>query len=172
MLIDIREERPEDIPTIRSVNVEAFGQPQEANLIEMLRTNDGVRLSLVATTNEEQIVGHILYSPVTAVSGENKITGAGLGPMAVRPTHQRRGIGSKLIEFGTTRLRQGGCPFIVVLGHADYYPRFGFRRASDYGLRCQWNVPDNAFMALALNEAIVRDVSGLVEYRAEFSSVV
>jgi len=171
MLIDIREEQPEDTTTIRSVNIEAFGRPQEANLVETLRTNGGVLVSLVAT-NEDQIVGHILYSPVTVASGEKKITGAGLGPMAVRPAYQRRGIGSKLIEFGTTRLRQGGCPFIVVLGHADYYPRFGFRPASDYELTCEWNVPDNAFMALALNEAIIRDVSGLVEYRAEFSSVV
>jgi putative acetyltransferase len=171
MLTDIREEQPEDISTIRSVNIEAFGRPQEANLVETLRTTGGILLSLIAI-NEKQIVGHILYSQVTVGSGQKKVTGAGLGPMAVRPPYQRRGIGSNLIEFGTTRLRQGGCPFIVVLGHADYYPRFGFRRAIDYGLRCQWNVPDNAFMALALNEAIIRDVSGLVEYRAEFSSVV
>ena len=171
MLIDIREERPEDIPTIRSVNVEAFGQAQEAKLVETLRTNGGILLSLVAT-NQDQIVGHILYSPVTVGTGEKKITGAGLGPMTVRPAYQRRGIGSNLIEFGTTRLRQGGCPFIVVLGHADYYPRFGFRPASEYGLKCEWIVPDNAFMALALDESKIRDVSGLARYRGEFLSVV
>jgi putative acetyltransferase len=171
MLINIREERLEDIAMIRGVNIEAFGRSQEANLIEMLRTNGGILLSLLAT-NEDQIVGHILYSAVTVGSGERKIIGAGLGPMAVLPEYQRRGIGTKLIEFGTTRLKQSGCPFIVVLGHADYYPRFGFRPASDYGLKCEWSVPDNAFMALALNESKIRDLSGLAKYRAEFSSGV
>jgi putative acetyltransferase len=92
--------------------------------------------------------------------------------MAVRRAYQRRGIGSKLIEFGTARLREEGCPFIVVLGHADYYPRFGFRPASEYGLKCEWIVPANAFMALALDESKIRDVSGLARYRAEFLSVV
>jgi putative acetyltransferase len=170
-LIKIREERAEDIATIRRINIEAFGRPLEANLVEMLRTNGGVLLSLVATYGG-QVAGHILYSPVTAGSGEKKITGAGLGPMAVLPEYQRRGIGGKLIEFGVKRLRQSGCPFIVVLGQADYYPRFGFRPASEYGLKCEWSVPDNAFMALALDESKIEGLSGLAKYRAEFSSVV
>jgi putative acetyltransferase len=170
-LIKIREERAEDIATIRRINIEAFGRPLEANLVEMLRTNGGVLLSLVATYGG-QVAGHILYSPVTAGSGEKKITGAGLGPMAVLPEYQRRGIGGKLIEFGVKRLRQSGCPFIVVLGQADYYPRFGFRPASEYGLKCEWSVPDNAFMALALDESKIGGLSGLAKYRAEFSSVV
>jgi putative acetyltransferase len=170
-LINIREERPEDIATIRRINIKAFGRPLEANLVEMLRTNDGILLSLVATYGG-QVAGHILYSPVTAGSGEKKIAGAGLGPMAVLPEYQRRGVGGKLIEFGITRLKQSGCPFLVVLGHVDYYPRFGFRPASDYGLKCEWRVPDNAFMALALDESKIRGASGLIKYRAEFSSVV
>jgi putative acetyltransferase len=170
-LIIIREERPEDIATIRLVNLEAFGQPQEANLIEMLRTNGGILLSLVATYHS-QVIGHILYSPVTAGFSENKIGGAGLGPMAVLPEYQRQGVGGKLIEFGITRLKQSGCPFIVVLGHVDYYARFGFRSASDYGLKCEWSVPDNAFMALVLDESKIGGLSGLAKYRAEFSSVV
>ena len=169
--MNIRKEQPEDIAVIRGLNIEAFGRPQEANLIEMLRTNGGILLSLVAA-NEDQIVGHILYSPVTAGSGEKKIAGAGLGPMAVLPEYQRRGIGAKLIEFGTTRLKQSGCPFIVVLGHAEYYPRFGFRPASEYGLKCEWNVPDSAFMAVVLDESKIRGLSGFTKYREEFSSVV
>jgi putative acetyltransferase len=92
--------------------------------------------------------------------------------MAVLPEYQRQGTGGKLVDFGITRLKQSGCPFIVVLGHADYYPRFGFRPASHYGLRCEWNVPDNAFMALALDESKIRDLSGLANYRAEFSNIV
>jgi putative acetyltransferase len=170
-LIIIREERPEDIAAIRCVNLESFGRPQEANLIEMLRTNGGILLSLVATY-DSQVIGHILYSPVTAGFSEKKIGGAGLGPMAVLPKYQRQGVGGKLIEFGITRLKQSGCPFIVVLGHADYYPRFGFRPASDYWLKCEWSVPDNAFMALVLDESKIRDLSGLAKYRAEFSNIV
>jgi putative acetyltransferase len=88
-LIIIREERPEDIAAIRCVNLESFGRPQEANLIEMLRTNGGILLSLVATY-DSQVIGHILYSPVTAGFSEKKIGGAGLGPMAVLPEYHAR----------------------------------------------------------------------------------
>jgi putative acetyltransferase len=168
--MNIRKEQPEDIAAIRGLNIAAFGRLQEANLIEKLRTNGGIWLSLVAA-NEDQIVGHILYSRVTAGSGEKKIVWAGLGPMAVLPEYQRRGIGAKLIDFGTTRLKQSSCPFIVVLGHAEHYPRFGFRPASEYGLRCEWNVPDNAFLALVLDESKISGLSGFAKYQGEFSSV-
>jgi putative acetyltransferase len=137
----------------------------------MLRTHGGILLSLVATY-DGQVTGHILFSPVTAGSSKKKIGGAGLGPMAVLPEYQRQDTGDKLIEFGITRLKQSGCPFIVVLGHADYYPRFGFRPAIGYGLKCEWGVPDNVFMALALDESKIRDPSGLAKYRAEFSTIV
>jgi putative acetyltransferase len=171
VLINIREERPEDIVAIRRVNIEAFGRPHEANLIESLRANAGILLSLVATLGDE-VVGHILYSAVIEGSGKKKIAGAGLGPIAVLPTYQRRGVGTKLIEFGTMRLKESGCPFVVVLGHTAYYPRFGFRPARDYGLKCEWSVPDNAFMALVLDESKIRELPGSVKYRQEFASVV
>jgi putative acetyltransferase len=171
VLINIREERPEDIVAIRRVNIEAFGRPHEANLIESLRANAGILLSLVATLGDE-VVGHILCSAVIAGSGKKKIAGAGLGPMAVLPTYQRRGVGTKLIKFGTMRLNLSGCLFIVVLGHPDYYPRFGFRPASDYRLKGEWSVPDNTFMALILDESKISDLSGFAKYRQEFSSVV
>jgi putative acetyltransferase len=79
------------------------------------------------------------------------IQGAALGPMAVLPEHQRQGIGSKLIEAGNRKLKEAACPFIVVVGHADYYPRFGFRPASTHGITCEWEVPDNVFMVLVLD---------------------
>lgn len=169
-LVNIRDEKPEDIGAIRSLNVMAFGQPQEANLIEALRTNCGVLLSLVATI-DGQVVGHVLYSPVSIGSDEKKVVGAGLGPMAVLPEHQRRGIGTKLIELGNKRLKENRCPFIVVLGHPEYYPRFGFKPASCCGIKCEWDVPDNVFMVLVLDEEKMRGVSGLARYRAEFSNV-
>jgi len=170
VIADIREERPEDIDAIHDLNVKAFGQSQEADLVDALRRNRGVLLSLVATRNG-QVVGHVLYSPVTIGAGQRKMVGAGLGPMSVIPECQRKGIGSKLIEFGNERLRERGCSFIVVVGHPEYYPRFGFRPAHDYGIECQWAVPESAFMVLVLDEEKVKGISGLATYRAEFASV-
>jgi putative acetyltransferase len=109
-----------------------------------------------------------MYSPVS-VAGN--VTGAALGSMAVLPEYQRQGIGSKLIEAGIQKLKDAGCPFIIVVGHADYYPRFGFRPASEHGIKCEWNVPDNVFMLLFLDQAKIEGVSGLAKYRHEFSSV-
>jgi putative acetyltransferase len=97
--------------------------------------------------------------------------GAALAPMAVLPERQRQGIGSELIAVGTQRLKDAGCPFIIVLGHHEYYPRFGFVPASTLGIRCQWNVPDNVFMVLVLDETKMRGVTGLAKYRDEFSTV-
>ena len=167
-LVEIREERVDDLAAIREVNRLAFEQDQEGNIVDALRVNGGVLLSLVATLNN-QVVGHIMYSPLSI---DAKITGAGLGPIAVLPEHQRQGIGSKLIEAGNQRLKDDGCPFIIVLGHASYYPRFGFKPASMHGIKCEWEVPDNAFMVLILNQAKMQGVSGLAKYRPEFSSVV
>jgi putative acetyltransferase len=132
-----------------------------------LRANGAALLSLVATLNE-RVVGHIMYSPVS-VAGN--VTGAALGSMAVLPEYQRQGIGSKLIEAGIQKLKDAGCPFIIVVGHADYYPRFGFRPASEHGIKCEWDVPDDVFMLLVLDQAKMEGVSGLAKYRHEFSSV-
>ena len=98
------------------------------------------------------------------------MTGAALAPMAVIPEHQREGIGSKLIEAGTQKLKEAGYPFIIVLGHANYYPRFGFKPAGDFGIKCEWDVPDEVFMLLVLNRSKMQDVSGLAQYRHEFST--
>ena len=165
-MIEIREEHHEDIAAIREVNRRAFGQEQEANLVEALRSNGAALLSLVAILNG-QVVGHIMYSPIT-VGG---VTGAALAPMSVLPEHQRNGIGSKLIETGTQKLKAAGQPFIIVLGHADYYPRFGFVPANTHGVTCEWEVPAEVFMLLVLDQAKMQGVSGLAKYRHEFSTV-
>ena len=167
MLVEIREERPGDVTAIRNLNKHAFGQHQEGNIVDALRSNGAVLLSLVATLNG-RVVGHIMYSPLF-VGGE--VTGAALGPMAVLPEYQRQGIGSKLVAAGNQRLKDAGCPFVIVVGHADYYPRFGFRPASAHGIECEWEVPDNVFMLLALDQTKMQGVSGLARYRHEFSSV-
>ena len=167
MLIDIREERPDDVAAIRDVNRRAFGQDREANIVDALRSNGAWLLSLVAVL-DGQIVGHIMYSPITIDQG---LIGAALGPMAVLPEHQRQGIGSKLVAAGNQKIQNAGWPFIIVLGHANFYPRFGFQPASIHGIRCEWDVPDEAFMLLILDKAKLYGVSGLAKYRYEFSTI-
>jgi putative acetyltransferase len=164
-MIEIREERPGDIIAIREVNQRAFRQDEEGNIVDALRSNGAVLLSLVAALNG-RVVGHIMYSPASI---GDEVTGAALGPMAVLPEHQRRGIGSQLVETGNAKLKDAGYPFIAVLGHAGFYPRFGFRPASTFGIRCEWDVPDDVFMVLVLDPAKMQDVRGLAKYRPEFS---
>jgi len=165
-VVIIREERREDISLIRDVNRLAFEQDQEANIVDALRSNGAALLSLVAVL-DDAVVGHILYSPARIGSVE----GAGLAPMAVLPGHQRRGIGSQLVEAGNARLRADGCPFIIVLGHPAFYPRFGFTPARPMGIHCEWDVPDDVFMIAVLDEDRMRGISGLATYRQEFSTV-
>lgn len=165
-MIEIREELTTDTGAIREVNLQAFGQEHEGRIVDALRSNGAVLLSLVAVI-DSQVVGHIMYSPASV----DHVTGAGLAPMAVLPEYQRQGIGTQLVTTGNQKLKASGCPFIVVLGHADYYPRFGFQPASNFGLKCEWPVPDNVFMALILDSTKMEGVSGLVKYRDEFSSV-
>jgi putative acetyltransferase len=164
MQIDVRaEQTAADFASIRDVNIRAFGQSQEADIVDALRANGAASLSLVAAI-DASIVGHIMYSPVQI----GKLEGSGLGPMAVLPEYQRQGIGSALVETGNRRLGLASCPFIVVLGHPSFYPRFGFRRASTLNVACEWNVPDDAFQILVLDAPRMTGVSGVARYRREF----
>ena len=167
----VREELPEDISAVRLVNVRAFGRTQEADIIDKLRQNCSDLLSLVAV-RQNDVVGHILFSPTTVESEDRSTQGMGLAPMAVRPDCQRQGIGSELIRAGIEELKSNRCAFIVVLGHPQYYPRFGFERASRYGIRSEWQVPDEAFMILMLDESEMRSVSGVAKYRPEFAEAL
>jgi putative acetyltransferase len=166
VLIEIREERFDDVMPIRDLNRRAFGQNLEGDIVDALRSNGGVLLSLVAAVNG-QVVGHIMFSPVS-VEGDER--GAALGPMAVLPEYQRQGIGSQLVEAGIQKLKVAGCPFIILVGHAGFYPRFGFTPASKHGIKCEWEVPDDEFMLLVLDQTKMEGVSGLARYRREFSS--
>src|SRR5229473_5162689 len=146
----IRPERPEDASRVRHVNELAFGQSAEADLVERLRQACTDSLSLVA--EDDAVVGHILFTSVMVESAGRRVLGMGLAPMAVLPDRQRQGIGSQLVRRGLDILLERGCPFVVVAGHPEYYPRFGFERASKHGLASQWDgIPDAAFMVLLLD---------------------
>ena len=169
----VRSETPEDASEIRRVNELAFGTPAEANLVEALRDRGKAVLSLVAV-EDNRVVGHLLLSPVTIGSGEpvdETFSALGLGPMAVLPEHQRRGIGSLLIESALNTSRKAGHDCVVLVGHAEYYPRFGFVPASRFGLQCQYDVPDEVFMAMELREGTLTRHKGMVRYQPEFDEV-
>jgi len=167
----IREEMPGDIEAVRMVNKEAFGQSVEANIIDKLRQNCPDVISLVAV-QDDRVVGHVFFSPAVIESAK-PLPGMGLAPVAVLPAWQRRGVGSTLIQKGLEILKGRSCPFVIVLGNAEYYPRFGFERASLHGIRSQWvGIPDEAFMILVLDEPATKGMSGVARYRAEFDEAM
>ena len=165
-MIDIRDEQAGDVTAIRDVNRLAFGQDEEGRIVDALRDTGAASLSLVAVDSGGAVVGHIMFSPLTV----GDLVGVGLGPMAVIPDRQRQGIGSRLVKAGTERLRGAGCPFVVVLGHPSFYPRFGFQPAAAYGVSCEWDVAPEAFMVNILNPDVVGSLRGVAHYRAEFSA--
>jgi len=170
-VITIRAERSEDASRVRHVNERAFGRPTEADLVERLRGACADSLSLVA--DDDAVVGHILFTPVVVESAGRRVLGMGLAPMAVLPDRQRQGIGSQLARRGLSILGERGCPLIVVIGHPEYYPRFGFEPGSAHGLASQWEgVPEAAFMVLVLDMHAMAGISGVATYREEFNEMV
>lgn len=166
----IRPEKPQDIAAIRRINEEAFGIPAEANLVDALRQNGKVTFSLVAE-DDGQIIGHILFSPVTVETNGQELLGVGLAPLAVLPEFQDRGFGSLLVKHGLECCREAGHPFAVVLGHAHYYPRFGFAPASRFGIKSEYDVADENFMAMELQEGALQNQAGMARYQPEFNEV-
>jgi putative acetyltransferase len=124
-------------------------------------------LSLLATVNDE-VAGHVMYSPLTVA--EN-VHGVALRPMGVVPEYRRQKIGTKLIKAGNRKIKDAGYPFIMIVGHAEYYPRFGFRPASEYGIKCEWDVSDEVFMLLVLDEVKMQGAIGVARYRHEFLTI-
>jgi len=153
------------------LNDAAFGQPGEGLLVDALRACCDEIVSLVAERNGE-IAGHIFFSPVILKrEDEPNWVGMGLGPMSVLPADQNQGIGSQLVQDGLDRMKAAGWPFVVVLGHPEFYPRFGFERASKYRVRCPWEVPDEVFM-IAVFDATRQIGGGTAYYRDEFGAVI
>jgi putative acetyltransferase len=170
--IHIRVEQPADLAAVREVLRRAFGRDGEADLVDRIRANCTGTLSLVAESSERVIMGHALCSPVTIEADTGKVIGAGLGPVAVLPEFQKRGVGSALIRAALAKLEKRQTPFVVVLGHPTYYPRFGFVPASSVcGIRSNWNVPDEVFMIRVFEPTTLRGVRGVARYRGEFEGV-
>jgi putative acetyltransferase len=169
-MLTIRYEQPEDHVAIYAVHSAAFGRPHEGNLVDALRRAAALTISLVAV-HESRIVGHIAFSPVTVTSSTTTIEALGLGPLAVIPACQRHGIGTQLVNGGLAACRATLYGVVVVLGHPDYYPRFGFTTARHYGIVWEHDVPDGAFMVQELKSGALGQIQGVVKYRPEFDAV-
>ena len=166
----VRPEQPQDIAAIRYVNEQAFGGSAEANAIEALRDRGAATLSLVAVI-ADQVVGHLFFSPATIESPNRSWPGLGLAPLSVLPDYQRQGIGTALMNAGLEECRRLGHECIIVLGHPAYYPRFGFKRASRYNVRFEFEAPDEACMILALQPGALDGIRGVAKYQPEWSGV-
>lgn len=172
--IEVRHENRDDYPAIELVNDLAFGQPNEGLLIEELRRTPRFvpELSLVAIY-DDTVVGHILFFPIRIMCGDSHEMSLSLAPMSVHPDHQGKGIGGRLIEKGMAIAKNMGYESIIVLGHPEYYPRYGFQPASKWGIKPPYEeVPDEAFMAMELVEGSLEGKAGVVEYPEEYDSAV
>ena len=165
----VRSEAPADQDAIRRVNRAAFATAAEAQLVDALRAQADPFFSLVAELDGEP-VGHIAFSPVE-LDAVRSLKLVGLGPMAVLPERQRQGIGSALVHAGCAQCREAGAVAVVVLGHPQFYPRFGFVPARRFGIDCEYEVPDEAFMLLELVPGALSGRSGRVRYHPAFASV-
>jgi len=160
-----RREDIADRAAVRAVNEAAFGRDDEASLVERLHAGGAVLVSRVAEV-DSRIVGHILFSRMWIDTAAASMTAVALAPMAVLPAHQRQGIGGRLIRDGLDCIRAQGEQVVIVLGHPDYYARFGF--SSDRARALSSPFPPEAFMALELTPGALDDVNGTVRYPRAF----
>jgi putative acetyltransferase len=171
--VGVRAEKPEDAKAIRQINKLAFDQPDEANLVEALRRSPKFDPELSRVFDKDgEIVGHILFSPAEIKTTSRTVPVLVLGPMSVHPDHQRHGIGERLINRGLEVARKRGHKAVVLVGHAEYYPRFGFRPASGFGIESPFPTPDENFMALELEDGALNEAEGMMEYPPEFAEII
>ncbi|MDR2956514.1 MAG: N-acetyltransferase [Prevotella sp.] len=168
----IRQERAQDFPAVYNIHVKAFSRIEEARLTDRLRSSDAFipELSLVAII-ENEIVGHILFTKVSIEHEYGQKESLSLAPMAVRPDTQRKGVGTKLIQAGFEKARQLGYKSVIVLGHPEYYTKFGFKPTSNWDIKPPFNVPNNAFMGMELIEDAFGNMKGIVQYPKEFQEI-
>lgn len=169
-MLSIQEETPKDINKIYEINKRAFGEEIEAKIVDALRENDELILSLVAKV-DNLAIGHIAFSEVKINSGETTHKAIGLGPMAILPEYQRKGYGTKLVEQGLKIISKRDYEIVVVLGHPDFYPKFGFVPSKTYGIQCEFECPPEAFMVKELKPDALKGITGKVYYSSKFSEV-
>ena len=165
-MVTIRPEHSDDIPAVRRVHQAAFPTAEEAERVDRLRSSGKAVVSLVAH-DENEIVGHILFSPVT-FDPPAAVVALGLAPMAVLPGHEKHGVGRRLVQNGLAECHARGACLVVVLGDPPYYSRFGFERASRHGLRNEFGAEEE-FMVFLLDARVHPTPGTLVRYAPEFA---
>ena len=165
----IRTEKENDKDAVRVVNMSAFETPAEADLVDALREQAQRIVSFVAEDGG-RVLGYILFSPVS-LPAHPDLNVMGLGPVAVVREHQRQGIGSALIRAGLEKCRQKGVAVVVVLGHPEFYPRFGFLSSSRFGIDSEYEVQQDAFMVMELHLGSLSGKTGTVKYNDAFSNL-
>lgn len=168
-MIVIRTEKETDISAIYAVETDAFGRTSEAEVVNKARDKGYVVVSLVAVEGD-QIVGHALYSRVALVNEHEGETAVALGPIGVLSTHQKQGIGGQLIAEGNRLCKIAGFDFVFVLGHPTYYPKFGFNPTAPFGIRSQYDVPDEVFMVCELTPGSLANKKGMIYYNHAFAT--
>jgi putative acetyltransferase len=163
--LTVRCETREERPVVYTIHEATFGRLDEADLIDSLRTQGVVLVSLVAEM-ENRVVGHILFSRMSIETAGGSIPAVALAPMAVLPEYQRQGVGGRLIRHGLELLRWRGEHIVIVLGHVDYYPRFGFSNEKAQSLKSPF--PPYALMAMELSPGALDGIHGKVRYPAAF----
>lgn len=176
MDILIKKERPEEYNTTEEVVKKAFSNEEYSDkkehlLVNRIRKSDAFipELSLIAIDQDHEIVGHILLSKITIVNDDKTVDSLALAPVSVIPEHQKKGIGSQLIHTALKKAKEIGYHSVIVLGHPDYYPKFGFKQARLWNIRAPFDVPDEVFMALELTENYLENVQGVVHYSSAFA---
>ena len=173
--ITIRQETPDDYARVIELTAKAFeampfSEGDEDKLVENLRKAPTFipELSLVAEL-DNQLVGHILFTPLVIDNGQQQFQSLVLGPVSVLPEFQKQGIGGQLIVAGHQKARDLGFQSVILIGHPEYYPRFGYKTASGWGLKVAMELPsDDVFMAIELTENALSGVSGMVVFPPEF----
>ena len=169
--LHIRPETPSDTKAITKINDLAFGRKNESVLISTLRSNAAFdpRLSLVALKSGE-LIGHIFLFPIFIQTEQENYPSLSLGPIAVHPEHQNQGVGGRLISQGHEAALKVGYTSVILVGHPWYYPKFGYRMASIWGLTNPWGIHNEAFMAIELVKGSLEGKSGLAKYPEEFNN--
>ncbi|MCC6212108.1 MAG: N-acetyltransferase [Burkholderiales bacterium] len=165
----VRAEEKGDHAAVHALNVKAFESAAEAKLVDALRERAQPVISLVAE-HEQKIIGHIMFSPVS-LTGQTNAKIMGLAPMAVAPERQRSGVGSALVQAGLDHCKRLGFGAVVVLGHPEYYPRFGFVPSTRFGIASEYNAPEEAFMVIELRPGYLHGTPGAIRYHAVFAAV-
>lgn len=149
---------------------EEYSDQKEHLLVNRIRKSDAFipELSLVALNQGEDVIGHILLSKIKIIDGNNEVDSLALAPVSVTPEYQKKGIGSQLIQAALKNAKDLGYRSVIVLGHKDYYPKFGFKPASLWNIQAPFEVPDEVFMALELTPNSLEKVQGVVHYSKAF----